>query len=180
MLDCLNDCTWMYVFRQDQYASIDLSDNEIVKLEGFPHLKRLTSLIVNNNRIARINSNIGGTRIFTPEDIFVTIFVQTKSANIKFSVHVLTSVAAALPKLETLVLTNNRISNLADLDHLATLVNLQNLCVLENVVTKRPNYRLYLIHKLPKLRLLDFKKIQLKVHMKHLVLCHVLLCWFCD
>jgi U2 small nuclear ribonucleoprotein A' len=113
---------------EDQYASIDLSDNEIVKLEGFPHLKRLTTLLVNNNRIARINPIIG----------------------------------AALPKLETLVLTNNRLSNLVDLDHLATLVNLQNLCLLDNAVTKRSNYRLYLIHKLPKLRLLDFKKVKLK------------------
>jgi U2 small nuclear ribonucleoprotein A' len=113
---------------EDQYASIDLSDNEIVKLEGFPHLKRLTTLLVNSNRIARINSNIG----------------------------------AALPKLETLVLTNNRLSNLADLDHLAALVNLQNLCLLDNVVAKRPNYRLHLIYKLPKLRLLDFKKVKLK------------------
>ncbi|KAG0555566.1 hypothetical protein M758_12G182000 [Ceratodon purpureus] len=113
---------------EDQYASIDLSDNEIVKLEGFPHLKRLTTLLVNNNRIARINPNLG----------------------------------AALPKLETLVLTNNRLSNLVDVDHLATLVNLQNLCLLDNAVTKRPNYRLHLIHKLPKLRLLDFKKVKLK------------------
>lgn len=113
---------------EDQYASIDLSDNEIVKLEGFPHLKRLTTLLVNNNRIARINPNIG----------------------------------AALPKLETLVLTNNRLSNLVDLDHLAALVNLQNLCLLDNVVTKRPNYRLHLIQKLPRLRLLDFKKVKLK------------------
>ena len=75
--------------------------------------------------------------------------------------------AAALPKLETLVLTNNRLSNLVDLDHLATLANLQNLCLLDNLVTKRPNYRLHLIHKLPKLRLLDFKKVKLKVHAKH-------------
>jgi len=65
------------------------------------------------------------------------------------------------------VLTNNRLSNLGDLDHLATLVNLQNLCLLDNVVTKRTNYRLHLIHKLPKLRLLDFKKVKLKVHMIH-------------
>ena len=75
--------------------------------------------------------------------------------------------AAALPKLETLVLTNNRLSNLVDLDHLAALLNLQNLCLLDNAVTKRPNYRLHLIHKLPKLRLLDFKKVKLKVHPKH-------------
>lgn len=71
--------------------------------------------------------------------------------------------AAALPKLETLVLTNNRLSNLVDLDSLATLVNLQNLCLLDNLVTKKPNYRLHLIHKLPNLRLLDFKKVKLQV-----------------
>lgn len=45
---------------QDQFDSIDLSDNEIVKLENFPYLNRLGTLIVNNNRITRINPNIGG------------------------------------------------------------------------------------------------------------------------
>ena len=67
---------------------------------------------------------------------------------------------AALPKLETLVLTNNRLSNLVDLDSLAKLVNLQYLCLLDKLVTKTPNYHLYLIHKLPKLCLLDFKKVK--------------------
>ncbi|KAH9555859.1 hypothetical protein CY35_08G138700 [Sphagnum magellanicum] len=113
---------------EDQYDSIDISDNEIVKLENFPYLKRLTTLLVNNNRIARISPSLG----------------------------------AALPKLETLVLTNNRLVNLVDLDPLGMLVNLQTLCLLDNLVTKKPQYRFYLINKLPKLRLLDFKKVKLK------------------
>lgn len=38
----------------DQFDCIDLSDNDIKKLENFPLLKRLTKLLVNNNRIAKI------------------------------------------------------------------------------------------------------------------------------
>lgn len=45
---------------QDQFDTIDLSDNEIVKLENFPYLNRLGTLLLNNNRITRINPNIGG------------------------------------------------------------------------------------------------------------------------
>lgn len=35
----------------DQFDTIDLSDNEIRKLDGFPLLKRLKTLLLNNNRI---------------------------------------------------------------------------------------------------------------------------------
>ena len=47
-------------FLQDQFDTIDLSDNEIVKLENLPYLNRLGTLLINNNRITRINPNIGG------------------------------------------------------------------------------------------------------------------------
>ena len=36
---------------QDQFDTIDLSDNEIKKLEGFPLLKRLKSILLSNNKI---------------------------------------------------------------------------------------------------------------------------------
>lgn len=48
------------IILQDQFDTIDLSDNEIVKLENFPYLNRLGTLLINNNRITRINPNIGG------------------------------------------------------------------------------------------------------------------------
>jgi hypothetical protein len=48
------------IIHQDQFDTIDLSDNEIVKLENMPYLNRLGTLIINNNRITRINPNIGG------------------------------------------------------------------------------------------------------------------------
>lgn len=51
---------------QDQFDTIDLSDNEIVKLENFPYLNRLGTLLMNNNRITRINPNIGGEMTHHP------------------------------------------------------------------------------------------------------------------
>jgi len=35
----------------DQFDAIDFSDNEIRKLDGFPLLRRLKTLLMNNNRI---------------------------------------------------------------------------------------------------------------------------------
>ncbi|KAK7100304.1 hypothetical protein V1264_023281 [Littorina saxatilis] len=43
----------------DQFDTIDFSDNDIRKLDGFPLLKRLKSLLLNNNRIVRIADNLG-------------------------------------------------------------------------------------------------------------------------
>jgi len=113
---------------QDQYDAIDFSDNEVGKLENFPLLNRLRSIIFNNNHITKIAPNLG----------------------------------ESLPKIETLVLTNNRIVNLSDLDPLSDLSSLRTLSVLDNVVSKKPNYRLYVINKLPDLRILDFRKIKRK------------------
>lgn len=113
---------------QDQFDAIDLSDNEIGKLENFPLLTRLRTLIINNNHITKIAPNL----------------------------------SESLPNIESLILTNNRIVNLPDLDPLADLATLRTLSVLENVVSKKPNYRLYIITKLPDLRILDFRKVKRK------------------
>lgn len=45
---------------QNQFDSIDLSDNAIVKLEGFPKLPRLRMLLLSNNRITRIDDGLEG------------------------------------------------------------------------------------------------------------------------
>ena len=43
---------------QNQFDSIDFSDNSIVRLEGFPKLPRLSCLHLNNNRITRIGRGL--------------------------------------------------------------------------------------------------------------------------
>jgi len=111
---------------KDQYDCIDLSDNELTRLENFPVLNRLRTILLNNNKISFIERGLG----------------------------------ESLPNLETVVLTNNRINNLGDLDALADLPNLKRLSLLDNLVTKKQHYRLYVIHRLPKLALLDFSKVK--------------------
>merc|ERR1712226_1830218 len=98
----------------DQYDTIDFSDNEIRKLDGFPYMHRVKNLMLNNNRIVRIGEGL----------------------------------ELCLPNLNTLILTNNSPQELADLEPL------------HNPVVTRRNYREYVIHKFPNLRVLDFKKVK--------------------
>ncbi|KAL7406649.1 hypothetical protein ABVT39_023950 [Epinephelus coioides] len=112
----------------DQFDTIDFSDNEVRKLDGFPLLKRLKTLLMNNNRICRIGENL----------------------------------EHSLPGLTELVLTNNNIQELGDLDPLASVKTLNLLSLLRNPVTNKKHYRLYVINKIPQIRVLDFQKVKLK------------------
>ncbi|XP_059953507.1 U2 small nuclear ribonucleoprotein A' isoform X2 [Mesoplodon densirostris] len=112
----------------DQFDAIDFSDNEIRKLDGFPLLRRLKTLLVNNNRICRIGEGLD----------------------------------QALPCLTELILTNNSLVELGDLDPLASLKSLTYLSILRNPVTNKKHYRLYVIYKVPQVRVLDFQKVKLK------------------
>ncbi|XP_028257582.1 U2 small nuclear ribonucleoprotein A' [Parambassis ranga] len=112
----------------DQFDTIDCSDNEVRKLDGFPLLKRLKTLLMNNNRICRIGENL----------------------------------EQCLPNLTELVLTNNNIQELGDLDPLASVKTLTLLSLLRNPVTNKKHYRLYVINKIPQIRVLDFQKVKLK------------------
>jgi U2 small nuclear ribonucleoprotein A' len=66
----------------------------------------------------------------------------------------------SIPHLHTLMLQNNNLLNLNDLLPLANLANLNRLVLLDNNVTKQPNYRLFVIKHIPQLMSLDFKKIK--------------------
>lgn len=111
---------------QDQFDTIDFSDNDIRKLDGFPLLKRIKTLFFNNNRIVRISDGLD----------------------------------QCIPNLETLMLTGNQLQDLCDIEPLCSLSKLSNLCLLQNPVTAKPHYRQYIIHKMPYLKLLDFRKIK--------------------
>jgi len=110
----------------DQFDCLDFSDNEIRKLDGFPYLRRVKTMLLNNNRIVRVG-----------EDLQIN-----------------------LPHLETLMLTNNSIQELADLEPLTTIKTLTMLSLLHNPVVTKRNYREYIVHKFPNVRVLDFKKVK--------------------
>lgn len=113
---------------EDQYDVLDFSDNDITRLENFPLLPRITTILINNNRVQSIEPGL-----------------NTK-----------------IPNLETLILTNNRIENLSDVDNLVGLRKLHTLSLSKNPITRQKHYRLYVIHKLPSLRILDFNKVKEK------------------
>ncbi|KAG0718754.1 U2 small nuclear ribonucleoprotein A' [Chionoecetes opilio] len=110
----------------DQFDIMDFSDNDIRKLDGFPLLKRLKTLLLNNNRIVRISDTLCET----------------------------------LPTLQSIFLTNNLVQELADLDCLAGLKRLEYVSFLGNPVTTRDHYRLYLINKVPQVRVVDFRRVR--------------------
>lgn len=113
---------------QDQYDTIDFTDNEIRILDNFPKMKRLSSILMSNNYLFRIGATIG----------------------------------VNLPNITTVVLNNNRLTNLSEIDHLATLEKLELLSLLDNPITEKLHYRLYCIHKIPTLKMLDFQKVKVQ------------------
>lgn len=64
-----------------------------------------------------------------------------------------------IPNLDTLVLTNNKLSALTDLEEVCKLKRLTVLMLLGNPVQKRDNYRPFLVHHCPALHLLDGQRI---------------------
>ena len=112
----------------DQFECIDLTENDISKLDELPHLKRLESLMIANNRISQIEPAFG----------------------------------EMCPKLDTLILTNNRLVKLSDIDDIASCKTLKRLCLVGNMVANLQNYRLYTIHKIPTLKSLDYQNITQK------------------
>ncbi|KAG6976994.1 hypothetical protein JG688_00000809 [Phytophthora aleatoria] len=70
------------------------------------------------------------------------------------------NLAGAIPNMEFLMLTGNRIAQLSEVDHLACFTKLDTLSLSGNPVTKRKYYREYVIYKLPQLHVLDFQRIR--------------------
>ena len=71
------------------------------------------------------------------------------------------SLHESIPKLDTLILTNNNIQDLADIEALSSCSNITLLSFLHNPVAAKPNYRAFVIHKFPMLKVLDFRKVRL-------------------
>ena len=103
----------------NQFEVIDLSDNELTKLQNFGRLDRLVSILANNNKISRVGE--------------------------------------LPPSVDSVILTNNRLTSLGDLAALGELPALRTLSLLKNPVARQQHYREYLVHLCPKLRFLDFQ-----------------------
>ncbi|EEY64197.1 U2 small nuclear ribonucleoprotein A', putative [Phytophthora infestans T30-4] len=70
------------------------------------------------------------------------------------------NLAEAIPNMEFLMLTGNRIAQFSEVDRLTCFTKLDTLTLSGNPVTKRKYYREYVIYKLPQLHVLDFQRIR--------------------
>lgn len=64
----------------DIFDCLDLSDNDIVRLEGFPPLKKLKTLLLHNNRITRLDRDIGSALPFAHRliEAYTWIYLRIK------------------------------------------------------------------------------------------------------
>ena len=70
------------------------------------------------------------------------------------------NLAQKIPNLKVLLLNNNNFYTIQDLYHLKQFNNLTQLSLINNEVCQCQNYRLYLIHLIPSLKVLDYNKIK--------------------
>lgn len=66
----------------------------------------------------------------------------------------------SVPNLTSIVLTHNRIAELADLEPLSRFSKLTYVVLNDNPVKSKPNYRLWIIWRCRKLRFLDYEKVR--------------------
>ncbi|KAL1968011.1 hypothetical protein VTN77DRAFT_2428 [Rasamsonia byssochlamydoides] len=74
--------------------------------------------------------------------------------------HIQPNLSSSIPNLTTLVLTSNNMAELADLDPLRHFSRLTHLVLLENPVTRKEHYRLWVIWRNPHIRFLDYQKVK--------------------
>ncbi|KAJ4300181.1 U2 snRNP complex subunit [Collariella sp. IMI 366227] len=66
----------------------------------------------------------------------------------------------AIPNLRNLVLAGNSLGELADLDVLGKFAGLTHLVLVDNPVTKKENYRYWVLWRCPTVRFLDYQKVK--------------------
>ncbi|KAI5806710.1 small nuclear ribonucleoprotein U2, A [Peziza echinospora] len=69
-------------------------------------------------------------------------------------------IASSMPNLTVLVMNSNSIQELADLEPLAGCAKLTHLVLMENPVTRKENYRSWVIWRIPSVRFLDYQRIK--------------------
>nr|KAF6268096.1 small nuclear ribonucleoprotein polypeptide A' [Pipistrellus kuhlii] len=130
----------------------DIKALEIRKLDGFPLLRRLKSLLVNNSRTC-----LAGAAEFLNELGTYSELIRCGQGqpNCRTSIAVRCHWFSdnEIRKLDGFPLLR-RLKNL--------LVNNNRTCILRNPVTNKKHYRLYVIYKVPQVRELDFQKVKLK------------------
>jgi hypothetical protein len=149
------------IFPNLRFASF--CDNIIKIIEGFDKCTRLEELYLEDNQIEKIESldtlvflkklNLGKNRLSTIENLDVL----ENLTQLSLEDNEITSLRglASAKKLMELYIGNNKIENLKEIQHLKSLPKLTILDMTGNEVTRMPEYRLYVVYYLRRVKVLD-------------------------
>ncbi|KAG9198961.1 hypothetical protein G6514_009238 [Epicoccum nigrum] len=127
---------------------LDLRGHKISAIENMGAARDNDAIDLTDNDIAQLAN-------FPLQPRLRTLFLaQNRIANIQ------PNLSSSIPNLQTLVLTKNRLTELADLDPLVGLKKLVFLVVMGNPVAVKENYRYWVIWRCPTVRYLDFAKVK--------------------
>ncbi|TID25882.1 L domain-like protein [Venturia nashicola] len=127
---------------------LDLRGHKIPHIENLGAARDNDCIDFTDNDIAQLANFPLSPRIRT------LLLARNRVASIQPTLH------KSIPGLTTLVLTSNRFAELADLDPLKNFASLTHLTLVENPVTRKENYRLWLLWRCRALRFLDFQKVK--------------------
>ncbi|KAF2871759.1 U2 small nuclear ribonucleoprotein A [Massariosphaeria phaeospora] len=131
-----------------QERELDLRGHKITAIENLGAAQDNDAIDFTDNDIAQLGN-------FPLQPRLRTLFLaQNRIGAIQ------ASLSSSIPNLTTLVLTKNRIAELADLDPLAGFKKLVSLTLLGNPVTNKEHYRHWVIFRCPSVRYLDFTRVR--------------------
>ncbi|OCK83608.1 L domain-like protein [Lepidopterella palustris CBS 459.81] len=126
---------------------LDLRGHKIATIENLGAAKDQDAIDFTDNDISQLSNFPLSPRVRT------LLLARNRISTIQ------SSLPKSIPNLSTLVLTENQISELADVDPLAGFTKLTHLTLLQNPVAGRENYRYWVIYRCPSVRFLDFQKV---------------------
>lgn len=136
---CLSRCT--------RLRSLNLTGNEIAKVEGLENLGQLRELCLDKNKV----------RLIDPSS-----FMGLQSLReLRMEENALRSLDnfRLLTRLQALFLSCNRVMELADIDKLADLRCLLEIVLVFNPVARKVNYRAHLLRRIPSLQMIDGREV---------------------
>ncbi|KAF7458658.1 putative U2 small nuclear ribonucleoprotein A' [Cryptosporidium felis] len=151
MEEFLNNYSKIYLNRAIDSYSLDIRNSKIKTFGNTGILRNQFECIdISDNHVSVLNSISNLDRLVT----FIACNNKIKLIEQGFS--------SSLPNLESLILTNNELQDIDSIFAIFLLNNLKRLSLIDNPVSKLPNYRAIVIGMLPNLVYLDFQKINQK------------------
>ncbi|KAF2009993.1 U2 small nuclear ribonucleo protein A [Aaosphaeria arxii CBS 175.79] len=127
---------------------LDLRGHKISAIENMGAARDNDAIDLTDNDIALLGNFPLNPRLRT------LFLAQNRISNIQ------SNLSSSIPSLTTIVLTKNRLAELADLDPLSGFKKLVYLSLMGNPVANKENYRYWVIWRCPSVRYLDFAKVR--------------------